>query len=933
MYYFFMQFSEIVNAKLENVKRPILKELKEYVRIASWKDVNVFALKESAKRTHHHLNKLVKKYRLGLTLHVRDVIASYHENIPVLPKSGSTFQVVLDCFFATKSSYVSNVVMEAESDLLGLPGRLQQAPRLFLKSQTLSRTAIECQTLVKAAADLDESSAEILERITEFQSGGLIKENAIKGQKMVRKKAWVDLLKHLALIGLSTRSSQKYREHQNVVYMNLRTIIPIESIIPMDENSFCAELVGKAEVYHFRNIARLEIIRKLAISHSPDISSLELSKSVSFLDHLMHLSLERRSTLASSIAHITEITDICVQMKDVLRVGLSDKYCIFQCRPYVASCHDFLAKIWIQVEELFLIADIQIKNALIGLHEKLTATKAAVFEVLALKMDEYFWSATISFLITDAQNLLNQLHAAAVNLSAGNTGFMLQPLLSLLKLGIQPPDLCNSQPSGSIQLLAENCLEKAMIVIQNFQNRLEFNAEDNENFLVNAQQESITPFISGSVEEMLKSLNVFCVSQSMTHDFPVLTSLCRNLMPLVDQALCLIRFRFMELLVFHKTCVKFEYILSNTFYSVIKNGFCLPTWDDDKDEGGTEEDVNGVGIGEGDGKKDVSDEIENEDQVEALQNESEKAPDPQRNIEDEENGIEMENDFDGKMEDLDDVEGLESEDEDDDAKELEEQMGGLDDSAEAVDEKLWDGDSPENDADEVGKAEKDDPVDACGAESELAAQREEGENNEDADKGEKKQDATPEGEEEIPKEEDAEGKINEDEPEMYGDPNGLDVKPADDMQDNENMDIADDLDLDFSENDENQVDEGEEREETSKDATEDAPTPDDAPIENESDKADSAPEEFPEVERPAENEKVYYFFDDRLRLKLKLTMKMVRAKNLPMVLMKIPQMNKWIYPKKIMQKQRILVTILHLTSLLHLSEWRAKMEINLHHRI
>ncbi|KAI8894599.1 hypothetical protein BC833DRAFT_511740, partial [Globomyces pollinis-pini] len=74
---YYGQFSDVVNEKLELLRKPILKELREYVKIATWKDVNTFALKESAKRTHYHLNKFVKKYRQGLQFSIKETIATY----------------------------------------------------------------------------------------------------------------------------------------------------------------------------------------------------------------------------------------------------------------------------------------------------------------------------------------------------------------------------------------------------------------------------------------------------------------------------------------------------------------------------------------------------------------------------------------------------------------------------------------------------------------------------------------------------------------------------------------------------------------------------------------------------------------------------------------------------------------------------------------
>ena len=93
-------------------------------------------------------------------------------------------------------------------------------------------------------------------------------------------------------------------------------------------------------------------------------------------------------------------------------------------------------------------------------------------------------------------------------------------------------------------------------------------------------------------------------------------------------------------------------------------GFCPPDElsDEQQDgEGATEfEDIEGGGMGEGEGAKDVSDQIENEDQLDEARKEGEekedKDPNEMPDIENEENGIEMSEDMDGKMHDMEDGE-------------------------------------------------------------------------------------------------------------------------------------------------------------------------------------------------------------------------------------------------------------------------------------
>ncbi|RKO92681.1 hypothetical protein BDK51DRAFT_16121, partial [Blyttiomyces helicus] len=71
VHHYYSQYEAEVAATIKRLRKPIVKELDGYVSIASWKDVNVYALKESATRTHHHLHKFVKKYRLILDTSVK----------------------------------------------------------------------------------------------------------------------------------------------------------------------------------------------------------------------------------------------------------------------------------------------------------------------------------------------------------------------------------------------------------------------------------------------------------------------------------------------------------------------------------------------------------------------------------------------------------------------------------------------------------------------------------------------------------------------------------------------------------------------------------------------------------------------------------------------------------------------------------------------
>ena len=130
--------------------------------------------------------------------------------------------------------------------------------------------------------------------------------------------------------------------------------------------------------------------------------------------------------------------------------------------------------------------------------------------------------------------------------------------------------------------------------------------------------------------------------------------LCRSSPPfaLVSAAAARLAADYISL---HKSTAKLCGTLSSTFCSLARDGFCAPQTDGEQgaDKGGElQDDKAGTGIGEGEGKKDVSDEIEDEAQV--LGMEDLKKDDASRDAapDDPARGLEMANDFEGEKHEL-----------------------------------------------------------------------------------------------------------------------------------------------------------------------------------------------------------------------------------------------------------------------------------------
>ncbi|KAG8582222.1 hypothetical protein GDO81_007964 [Engystomops pustulosus] len=314
--------------------------------------------------------------------------------------------------------------------------------------------------------------------------------------------------------------------------------------------------------------------------------------------------------------------------------------------------------------------------------------------------------------------------------------------------------------------------------------------------------------IISTVSELLERLKNYgedCIKDKHTF-FNQCCGLLVRLLPLLSSYSDLLLFYLTVSLASHRATGKLLSILTFMFTELAQKGFCLPKEliEDPAGEGATEfHDYEGGGIGEGEGMKDVSDKIENEDQVEdTLKKDQEKDkdnPDDKSDVKEEDNAIEMSEDFDGKMQDGDQEKQDEDEKSTSEEDDLDKQMGDLGDAdADKLDERLWgDDDDDEDDDGDSDKGDETGPGMDMG-ESQLVAKDD---NQNVGDKGkDKNQDSGDETKEEQ-EEENRKDKIHEQIDEREYDENETDPYHGkqDTNQEPEALDLPDDLNLETDE--------------------------------------------------------------------------------------------------------------------------------------
>lgn len=65
LYSYFKQYSNVVSNKIRELRVPIEKKLKDYVKIVKWKDISYWSVKETMDKSHKTLHKYMKEFQVS----------------------------------------------------------------------------------------------------------------------------------------------------------------------------------------------------------------------------------------------------------------------------------------------------------------------------------------------------------------------------------------------------------------------------------------------------------------------------------------------------------------------------------------------------------------------------------------------------------------------------------------------------------------------------------------------------------------------------------------------------------------------------------------------------------------------------------------------------------------------------------------------------
>ncbi|PPQ81251.1 hypothetical protein CVT26_015129 [Gymnopilus dilepis] len=707
---YYSLFSEPLQQRFLQEKAPLESEVKALIKLASWKDVNVQALKQSAQKSHRQLYKIVKKFRdvlrqpIAQHLHVQAI----NDNNQ-LASPEKTFDPI-PCIRGLDRN---------------IPSISSSLPHLLDLQTTLKKfsSIVGDQLLpfihAHLAQSVDDAAVEIITTSRNLASLGvppsLSSEQREKHRKalLVRKrKAWADMLKELKRAGLSSNVAPEIlRQNTSRQWVREQAQMPRISSSDID--------VTRGEIYFTKLCDTLPSLRASLPAHHSDLNTRELTRCQMFLEagfsmaidlrsrlagalemyHLFVLNLRRLQTLSSSKG-VKPIDNACANVSATKARLCNSAQALKDLRDQLLLQKQLRA---IDVDDAFLDEISSIIDSTESLIPKVDTIwrDLTVAPVTLITRDEEdaLWTA---------ERHLQQIMQAISEWKKQEP--RLEYLLSPIQRWLDHSPFVTEhdvEPRKKDPGTVEKLLTSLLISVQYLATRASRQAADlapeEDKYIVTGYQSIRDTTHHLNLKKVKSELDEVLVSLSSEADFRRTTD---SILPFLEIYSDLVRNQLGVHCDWVKSLFKLDYVLCSVLQTLSQQGFCQPAepGKDDGGEGETLDSSGGVGIGEGSGTNNVSKEIEDESQIEGLQGENEENKDPDGKHDDGE-AIEMADDVGGTMEDVpepgseDDVSS-----QDGSEPEFDETIADLDElDPSAVDEKIW---SDEKSAGDTEEGEK-----------------------------------------------------------------------------------------------------------------------------------------------------------------------------------------------------------------------------------
>ena len=654
---YFVQFAPAVDAHVAARRAALDQQVAEYVQLAAWKDVNVYALQQSAQKTHTYLLRTLRKFRDELRQPAAPLLVAERPHVPVRVLGGDVAPAPVA---GDGAAAAASTRRDAPAYLADLPRTVRQ-----LRARcTLPAPRSELDALCTAVLDTSEELARQTPALATRENAKLIKSLATQ-----KRRAWSELLRELRRLGLSPFVSAEVLAHN-------RDAARVHGGDAPDVPALAADA---ANAYHAAMLAHAERLRTAA--HAPsDVP--DLARGVALVEHSVHVALVVRRRFARAARAARDVCAVAARLRALSVRGVAARVS----RDAVARAADLLGRARLALDEVVAAAPQHMRVSPLGGAADLAPLAALGHEADALRARlaalRESLATGLALVTPDEVELLAVTQrwrgAARAALSAAAAA---APALLLLTVPTcawldeaADVDVAAADPADAAA--GDRVCASVLVVAQELQGVAPCDAAGDR--LVRDETARL-----GVVDRVLRADAMVDAARAAAAraDGGALHAMAECLAPYAE----LVWAHAAATSAWYRGLMRVSVVLSVLMTSLAQRGFCTPPEQDDEandaDAEGGEQLEGGTGLGDGTGAKDISDALEDDGAMEELDKEpgdDDGAPDGE-----------------DKARETEDVGGdTESAGDADEDAEVDDEVGDVDPlDPDAVDEKMWEGEA------------------------------------------------------------------------------------------------------------------------------------------------------------------------------------------------------------------------------------------------
>ncbi|XP_062266826.1 midasin [Platichthys flesus] len=347
---YYSQFSECIQTKVSQLRQPIEKELKDFVKISKWNDVSFWSIKVSVEKTHRTLFKFVRKFAEALSgpsapALVEQGSSASLDSVDTNPEETPIHRVrkALKSTLPGKGRDLQDEEPEEGVEASSLQGRL---PVLTRKMKKLCNQHVKKNPVPELAEDLDYFTGEVISNLRDLQSLTINmsaekekQKSEIKQILQQKQRALSDLFKMLADIGLSYRKGlvwNRTADPEKTLCMQpleMSTALSAASNQEQAENTLFTELLAAwdgCQKYFYRSWARKTVMLTALQQPAKELGLGNIERCRGFTSHMFKLLLRQRrrlATLTEQWVHLRRLTNSIQDIKTHLQSHSNDPGC------------------------------------------------------------------------------------------------------------------------------------------------------------------------------------------------------------------------------------------------------------------------------------------------------------------------------------------------------------------------------------------------------------------------------------------------------------------------------------------------------------------------------------------------------------------------------------------------------------------------------